>query len=122
PERGSIPSFDDRFCSKRQLLSIAYIVEGRPRLLDHQGPEHAVKLMSVGKQMVMEKDGPQFFVREETFHQGFVFPCSRDILPAVRRAIVGEGIAFYQMHALPHKVRPSGPIRYHHVRWRGERR
>ena len=77
PERRSVSSPDHCFRSGPQFFSAAYIVKTRPRLLDHQRAEHAVKLMCICKQMIMEKYSPQFFIRKKAFHQSFIFSGSR---------------------------------------------
>ena len=85
---GSLLSFRTAVLrSGPQFFSAAYIVKTRPRLLDHQRAEHAVKLMCICKQMIMEKYSPQFFIRKKAFHQSFIFSGSRDIIPAVCRPI-----------------------------------
>ena len=79
-------------------------MEGGSGFLNDHGSEHAVHLMRVGKQVIVEKHGPQFCVREETLDQCFVLSRASDVVPAVRSAVGNDGVKLHQMHMMSHDV------------------
>ena len=83
----------------------------RACLLNHQSAEHTVKLVRVREQMVMEKYGPQFFIRKEALYQRLILSGSRNIVPAVRRPIGSDRIKFDQVYVMPHNIRPGSELK-----------
>lgn len=57
-QRIAVPAPDHCLRAAFQFPAAADAVEGGSGFLDDHCPEHAVHLMGVGKQMIMEKDGP----------------------------------------------------------------
>ena len=62
-------------------------MKGGSGLLYQQRAEHPVLLMRIRKQVIMKKNGIQLGIGKKAFHQGFVFSCSRNIIPAVCRTV-----------------------------------
>lgn len=82
-QRIAVPAPDHCLRAAFQFSAAADAVEGGSGFLDDHCPEHAVHLMGVGKQMIMEKDGPQPGVGKEAFDQRLISSCTRNVAPAV---------------------------------------
>lgn len=49
-------------------------------------------LVGIGKQVVMEKDGVKLRISEKAFDEGFILPCTGDVIPAIGGAVGNNGV------------------------------